>query len=261
MKKRILNFTLVIIIVLALVSVINVPTHASAQTVNPTASTVIVNGTSTAFEAYIIGGNNFFKLRDLAYALNGSSKQFAVAWDGAANAISITSGKPYEPIGGEMVQGDGTAKTANPTTSKVFLDGSELNLTAYNIGGNNFFRLRDLMSALDIGVTWDGATSTIGIDSSIGYVEDTPSASVPTRTPSPDPPSQESLSFSGTGDKVISDINLQAGNYYAQSTHDGSSNFIAYFYYGENERDRSLIANTIGKSSSVRLLIYSSRNI
>jgi hypothetical protein len=45
----------------------------------------------------------------------------------------------------------------------------KLDLTAYTIGGNNFFKLRDVMSALDVGVTWDNATSTIGIDSSIGY--------------------------------------------------------------------------------------------
>jgi prophage antirepressor-like protein len=133
---------------------------------------VLVNGQATALEAYLIDGNNFFMLRDLAYALNGTDKQFSVGWDGAANAISLTSGEPYEPIGGEMTQGAGAAMTANPTTSRVFLDGAELNLTAFNIGGNNFFRLRDLMSALDIGVTWDGATSTIGIDTSIGYTED-----------------------------------------------------------------------------------------
>ena len=147
------------------------PASPASQTVNPTPSTVIVNGMATAFEAYLIDGYNYFKLRDLAFALNGSSKQFAVGWDGEADAISLTSGGAYETVGGEMEQGDGEAKTANPTTSRVFLDGQELSLTAYNIGGNNFFRLRDLMSALDIGVTWDDATSTIGIDTSISYVD------------------------------------------------------------------------------------------
>jgi hypothetical protein len=51
-----------------------------------------VNGQSVAFNAYNIDGNNYFKLRDLAYALNGTEKQFEVGWDGAANAISLTSG-------------------------------------------------------------------------------------------------------------------------------------------------------------------------
>jgi hypothetical protein len=183
---------LAMVLCLVMLSALGTSALASPQTVNPTASTVIVNGTATAFEAYLIGGNNFFKLRDLAYSLNGSSKQFSVGWDGAANAISLTSGEPYQTEGGEMAQGDGTAKTANPTTSRVFLDGRELSLTAYNIGGNNFFRLRDLMRELDIGVTWDAATSTIGIDTSIGYVEDTPTTTTP---PEPTTPPQAQIEF------------------------------------------------------------------
>ena len=152
-------------------SALQPPPPPEPLAVEPTAATVIVDGAATAFEAYNINGNNYFKLRDLAFALSGSGKQFSVAWDGEANAITLTSGGAYEPAGGEMALGDGTAKEASPTTARVFLDGRELSLTAYNIGGNNFFRLRDLMSALDIGVTWDGETSTIGIDTSISYTE------------------------------------------------------------------------------------------
>jgi len=61
----------------------------------PTASAVLVNGKNISFDAYNINDNNYFKLRDLAYILNGAQKQFEVGWDGANNAISITSGKPY----------------------------------------------------------------------------------------------------------------------------------------------------------------------
>jgi hypothetical protein len=141
------------------------------RTALPTTSTVIINGVVTAFEAYNIGGYNFFKLRDLAYAINGSDKQFSVEWDSAANAIFLVSGSTYTVVGGEMALGDGTAKIANPSTTKIFLDGQELNLTAYNIGGNNFFRLRDLMRALDIGVTWDGTAGTIDIDTFMPYLD------------------------------------------------------------------------------------------
>jgi hypothetical protein len=83
--------------------------------------------------------------------------------------IALTSGRPYEAVGGEMVPGDGQPKNAVPTPSRIFLNGLELNLAAYNIGGNNFFKLRDLMGALDIGVTYDEVTRNIGIDTSQGY--------------------------------------------------------------------------------------------
>jgi hypothetical protein len=44
-----------------------------------------------------------------------------------------------------------------------------IKLTAYTINGNNFFKLRDLTQAFNIGVTWDGATQTVGIDTKLDY--------------------------------------------------------------------------------------------
>jgi hypothetical protein len=96
-------------------------------------------------------------------------KPFEVGWDGAANAISLTSGKLYTPVGGEMLIGGAGDKAAKPTTSKILLDGKEVKLTAYNINGNNYFKLRDIGQAFDFGVDWDGARNTIVIDTSKGY--------------------------------------------------------------------------------------------
>jgi hypothetical protein len=148
------------------------PTTPTAPTVNPTPSTVYVNGAAKAFEAYNIGGNNFFKLRDLAMTLNGTAKQFEVGYDNATRAITLTTGQPYTPAGGELVPGDGTAKAAVSTPSKLYLNGTELNLTAYNISGNNFFKLRDLMQAIDVYVDYDDATRAITLDTGRGYVEE-----------------------------------------------------------------------------------------
>jgi hypothetical protein len=57
------------------------------KTAKPTTANVLVNGIAVKFEAYNIGGNNYFKLRDLAMALSGTGKQFDVSWDAAENAI------------------------------------------------------------------------------------------------------------------------------------------------------------------------------
>lgn len=146
-----------------------IPPGATVTAV-PTQSTVLVNGTLTAFDAYNINGSNYFKLRDLAFAVNGTPKQFEVGWDADNNAISLTSGAAYTPIGGEMaVSGSTAPKAATPTTSRIFLDGGEASFTAFNIGGYNYFKLRDVAAAIDFAVIWDGATSTIGIDTSQGY--------------------------------------------------------------------------------------------
>ena len=135
----------------------------------PTSSSVIVDGKTVAFDAYNVEGNNYFKLRDLAYVLSGTDKQFAVAWDSANNAISLTSGMEYTPVGGEMTAGASGNKTAVLTTSKIYLNGDEAQFTAYNIAGNNYFKLRDIGGAFDFGVTWDGAKNTIVIDTSRPY--------------------------------------------------------------------------------------------
>ncbi|MDR3277948.1 MAG: leucine-rich repeat domain-containing protein, partial [Oscillospiraceae bacterium] len=138
----------------------------------PTSSTVLINGEKVPFGAYNISDSNYFKLRDLAFALNGTEKQFSVEYDEAANVITLTSGAAYTPVGGEM-QGAGTgAKAPYPTGSKVTLDGKEVGFTAYAIAGNNYFKLRDIGVAFDFGVNWDGAKNSIVIDTSKAYTPD-----------------------------------------------------------------------------------------
>lgn len=143
---------------------------AAAAAAEPTASTVTLNGDKVSSEAYNIDGSNYFKLRDLACALSGTEAQFEVGWDSASKAVSITSGKPYTSVGGEL-ENSGSIEIVMATLSNsvVYLDGTKVSLTAYTINGNNYFKLRDLAAALNFGVTWDSATSTIGIDTSTGY--------------------------------------------------------------------------------------------
>ena len=141
-----------------------------SQTVYPTKSTVYLNGEAKAFEAYLIDGSNYFKLRDLAFVLDGTQKQFEVGYDNATRAITLTSGKSYTAVGDEMAQGDGTSKNAAPTPSTIYLNGAVLDLIVYNINGNNFFKLRDLMEAIDVHVGYDNATRAITLDTSKGYV-------------------------------------------------------------------------------------------
>ena len=141
----------------------------SAPQASPTASTISINGEIIAFEAYNIGGANYFKLRDLAYSLNGTARQFEVGYNDATKEIALASGKPYVPVGGEMAKGSGEGKTANPTPSRIYFDGKQLILTVFNIGGNNYFKLRDLMEALDVFVGYDEGTKAVSLDTGRGY--------------------------------------------------------------------------------------------
>ena len=142
------------------------------STAIPTNAKVLINGKEVAFTAYNIGGNNYFKLRDVAMALNGSEKNFNVGWDGKNNAISLTSNQNYIPVGGELVV-DTNAASTEPivTNSRVYKDGESVSFIAFNIGGNNYFKLRDIGKAFDFGIGWDNETKTITIDTSISYTE------------------------------------------------------------------------------------------
>lgn len=138
-------------------------------TVAPTASKVLVNGVETLFDAYLIEGNNYFKLRDLANVVNGTEKNFEVKWDGEKNAINLLSGTPYTAIGSEMTIGDGIKKTASINNSKLFIDGVEVEIVAYTINDNNYFKLRDIGKVFDIGIKWNNNNQTIEIDTSVVY--------------------------------------------------------------------------------------------
>lgn len=140
-------------------------------TATPTTSTVLVNGSPVAFDAYLINGNNYFKLRDLAYILSGTDKQFEVTWDDTLKAINLISGKPYTVSGGEMATGSKNTATAYPSAATVFINGVRVELTAYTINGFNYFKLRDLGKEFDFGVIWDGTAKTIRIDTSSSYSE------------------------------------------------------------------------------------------
>ena len=52
---------------------------------------------------------------------------------------------------------------------EVYLDGEYIPLTAFNINGNNYFKLRDLCQALDISISWWGVQQIIYINNDYGY--------------------------------------------------------------------------------------------
>lgn len=143
---------------------------AKALKATPTTSKVLVNGKAVSFDAYTIDGNNYFKLRDLAKIVKGTGKQFEITWNGEKRAINLISNKAYTLIGSEMAKGDGKEKVPVINTSRIYKDGVEVSLIAYTINGNNYFKLRDVAQSFNIGITWNEAARTIGIDTTTGYV-------------------------------------------------------------------------------------------
>jgi hypothetical protein len=125
---------------------------------------VLAGGNEFRVCAYEIGGEVYFKLRDIAAVMNGTEGQFEIAWDGAEGAIHIFSGSPYTPAGGEFEEGGGVTEKAHGAAVKIYADGTETALAAYTIKGNNYFRLEDISGALDFTASWDVGGAAVAID-------------------------------------------------------------------------------------------------
>ena len=116
---------------------------------------VVVDEVEVMFECYNINGNNYFKLRDLAMALNGSAASFSVEWDADSNLISLVSGEPYEATGTELILKELKNEIATRSAAQLLINNEEIFPMAYNINDSNFYKLRDLGDELSFGVDWD----------------------------------------------------------------------------------------------------------
>ena len=184
-----------------------------------------VNGVTKELAAYNIKGNNYFKLRDMAEVLNGTSAQFDVTWDETNKAINLLSKTPYsskETLDAKTVPN----AVARANNSAIYLNGAKVIAGAYNIEGNNYFKLRDIAALLDVAVTYDASTKLIGIDTSKKY-----------EFPSSDGAMEvnpEAVSYIGKGVAVLEERygkRIPYLNYYKQETScDFEGGQAAYYY-------------------------------
>ncbi|MBR1969393.1 MAG: hypothetical protein IKA17_03455 [Clostridia bacterium] len=190
-NKRQSKKMLALVLTFVMIFMVAISVSAAETTIAKyTSSAVMVNGTNVSFEAYNIGGNNYFKLRDLAMALNGTEASFSVDWFEDSNSILIERGdytgdvcEAYVPVGGELQKGDGTDKTAYVSTQNVeapmdggvcrwYENGEVIGWAAYNINGNNYFKLRDIAELFEFEVDWDSTNNCVIIDTTKPYTED-----------------------------------------------------------------------------------------
>ena len=130
---------------------------------------LVLDGRSVTLQAYNIGGNNYFKLRDLAWLLNGTQAQFAVEYDSARSVVVINPYGSYTAVGGEGALQPEQTVQVRPAQTDIIFNGVQRRMAAYNIGGNNYFQLRELGALLDFGVGYDSAARLVVIDSGAGY--------------------------------------------------------------------------------------------
>ena len=169
-------------LILALLLIIGTAPFSTAEArntpkANPTSATLLINNKVAELNAYYIydpyndSSGKYFKLRDLAYVLSDTEKQFDVEWDSAKNTIVFTSGSPYTVVGSEMKGIITESTTSEPANSKVYLDGKELKLRAYTINGNNYVKLYDIGQIIDFCIILDNINDVFVIDTSKNYAD------------------------------------------------------------------------------------------
>ncbi len=148
--------------------------QSTSVKIQPSTHVVTVDGERVDPQGYNINGYNFYKLRDIAYILNGTDSRFNVTWDGANNRIVLTDDAAYQEVGGEMTSSASTAiKNVSESDSTIVLDGKTLSLTGYRINGNNYYKIRDVGSALGFSVDFDPETEIVLIGSANAGQDDT----------------------------------------------------------------------------------------
>ena len=164
---------------------------AVSLTAYPATMTVMLDGKQVKPVGYNINGNNYYKLRDIALILNGTTAQFGVSWDKSTRSINLTPGSNYEAVGGELgaiPTKNATAQTSNET---VLINGIKASLTAYNVDGYNYFKLVDLGDALGFDVGYESKTRTVVITTP---TVEQPTPETPEETPEePETPAEPEL--------------------------------------------------------------------
>ena len=148
-KTRIFSLALALIFALVLCPV---RTQAAVKA-SYSAQTLIFNEKSVSLDTYNIGGYNYFRLRDVAALMKDTIYRFSLETDSASRLVRA---KRFGPCADTLTPGGrDLSKTAQESAWKLSVDGKNVPCAVYNIGGSNFYRLRDLASAFGFAVGYD----------------------------------------------------------------------------------------------------------
>jgi hypothetical protein len=125
--------------------------------------TLTVNGEKVTVNGYNVNDSNYFKIRDIAMLLRDTSRRFNVEWDSDNNGIKIIPGADYVPIGGELSRDDAEGLNVVENSTPIFVNDRQTAITAYNINGSSYFKIRDLADAAGFTIGWDDESQTISI--------------------------------------------------------------------------------------------------
>ena len=160
---------------------------------------IYIDGWSVVITAYSINGSNFIRLRDIGYAIG-----FDVRFDSADKTVSI---HPKDPYSGNQSMLGKTPERAEAAAAHlpIYVDRQEVAMLAYNIGGNNYVKLRDIGAAVGFNVEWDATRKRVLIDTAKPNIQKSPELPSPETVISTNIPGDTVVNYSLQANPVIFD--------------------------------------------------------
>ncbi len=127
--------------------------------------TIKLNNKTIYCKGFKIYGANYYKLRDIAEALSDTPSKFDVKWNNKENIVEIVTGKEYTLVkeSNDKYYNPNRNYYATVTNSKILVDGKVQDIKAFNVDGNNYFKLRDLEKLILFDIEWDSTKNEIKI--------------------------------------------------------------------------------------------------
>ena len=130
-----------------------------------------VNGAETSFHAYEVDERIFLDLFEFSSALSGTEKQFFPRWSKSIDTIHLDSDSRFsdgEQVFAPVFSDD---SMASPVDLNVFLGGSLVSISAYNIEGSIYFDFDETAEVLELIIYRDTTEDTIDIYTSQALVD------------------------------------------------------------------------------------------
>ena len=165
MKKNIIAATLSAAMVVGSVPFAGAASAVAAVPTRDKGQAVYVNDARVYPTGYNIADNNYFKLRDI-----GTLVGFGVEWNGETQTVEISTARTTPSTAG-ISDTAASGAVAKISDQRITVDGVQVNMTAYQIDGSNYVKLRDIGQQIDFNVTYDSATGSVRVDTDTPYAE------------------------------------------------------------------------------------------
>ena len=96
--------------------------------------------------------------------------------------------------------------TAERSTNRIYVNGQEVHLTAYNINGNNYVMLRDVGKTVGFEVYWDGDAKCVQVESDKPYTGTAPAKGEVTK-PAVQPEGNASIDIAAAKQDIVDRTN------------------------------------------------------